>query len=157
MKENLITLKIKRVKITILNRKNLWGIVVFVGLMFFFVGCYQHKKLTEKDMLSIQYNMTKEGVRKKIGDPKKIIQNSDKVRNIDKNFSETSNDRLVWENPNLYVNFVGSKEKLKEVNKIMEYSQTLTAYQYAYQNKFKEKSTWTIYFNKDKVIWMSFP
>lgn len=155
MKENSTIRKTKKVRIPILNRIII-PLAIAILLFVIFTGCSK-AELTEEKLLLIKYGMTEKQVKSNLGKPQKILTDSVEVRKLDKDFSEHSGDRLIWKDPDLFTKFLDGKQELKKVDKKLENSNTLMAYQYPYKNEFEEEAIWTIYFDKNKVIWMSFP
>ncbi|MBO0454634.1 hypothetical protein [Candidatus Enterococcus murrayae] len=155
MKENLTIRKTKKVWIHTLNRTSI-VFVIAVLLFLAFSGCAK-TELTEKKLLLIKYGMTEKQVKSNLGNPQKIVTDSVEVRKLDQDFSEHSSDRLIGKDPDLFTKFLDGKQELKKIDKKLENSSSLTAYQYPYKNEFEEEAIWTIYFDKNRVIWMSFP
>lgn len=155
MKESSIIQKTKKIKTLILSN-TISMTILTVLLLITLSGC-KKIELTEEEMLSIKYGITEKEVKTKLGEPKNILTNSDKVNKMEHEFSEKSSDRLIWEDPDIFIKFLDGKQELKNIDGEIENSTTLLAYQYSYINEFGEDATWTIYFDENKVVWMSFP
>lgn len=113
--------------------------------------------LTEDDFLELSFGITETEVERRIGKPAKIFMNSEQVRTIDQEYSESSTDRMISADPNLFKRFVGGEEELRRVDERIQKSNKLSAYQYDYETESGQTDTWVLFFDEQQLIWMSFP
>ena len=128
--------------------------------VFFLVGCSNSKSsLIEEDFRNIKYGMKTEEIKRKFGNPNKIITDSKKIEEAIQYDADISSDRWDSESPDLYKTFYGSDKKMQKAFNLLEQGTNIKCFEYNYKknrNSIKQR-IWHIYFYDGKVISMFFP
>lgn len=113
----------------------------------------------EEDFRNIKFGMDEKEVKRNLGEPDKVFNDSKDIEEALQYDSDTSSDRWDIENPNMYKEFYGSDKKMQESFNQLDKKNDIICFRYNYQRdrNSKKNRIWHIYFYNGKVIGMFFP
>ncbi len=124
--------------------------LISIGIMIItMAGCVQ-KDLTDNDFNQIQAGMTTDEVKRKLGEPQKIVVDDEAVYG---QMNKENENEDPEDAPQIYYEFAGgTEEDLIELDDKIMKSNNLSYYHYEYGNSDYQN----IYFADDEVVWRTF-